>query len=981
MSACAIEIAPAASDGQGEPAPRNPAGPGRLDPTGFGSLIGRTRETRLLDRLLDAVRLNEGRALIIEGEPGVGKTALLNYARAATPDFQLLRAAGVESERELPFSTLHQLFAPMLETLERLPVPQRDSLSTAFGLRAGPSPDRLVVGVAVMGLLFAAAADQPLLCLIDDLQWVDRASSKALAFVARRIAGSSLGLLFGTRSPSEELKGLRTLRLSGLDTYAARTLLHSVVPKRLDDRVRQRVIAETQGNPRALLELPRRWPAMQLAGGFGMADTNALSGRTEESFVRRLEALPNETRRLLLVAAAEPLGDPLVLWSAAEQLEINPAVAESAQEDGLLAIDDRVTFSHPLVRSAAYRAATAEDRRATHRALAKSTDGARDLDLRTWHLAMAAIGPDEQVALALERSTAQARARGGVTAAAAFLQRSVALTRDADRRPERALGAAEAHLEAGAFDAARRLLTVADAGILDEFQSTRVVRLRGHIAFGSGAGSAESSRLLLRAAERLEGLDLALARDTYLSAFAAAAFAGPPDTEHLFEICRAARALPSSRPPSGVNTLLDGLTLLIMEGRSASIPVLRQAAKLFASGEVSGEEGSRWGWLAAAGSNAIWDPDSSRAIYDRHVKRVREAGALERLPRYLSGLGTIAAWSGEFDEAMRVVADIDSVAAATGARLLPDVALFVLALQGRAAEAANMITATISSAEECSQTSTATTARWAAAVLYNSLGRYDDALLAAQGATSDPLKLHAAVWALPELAEAAARRGRFALANQAVQQLADTTRASGTEFALGVEARSRALISHGPVAEELYREATERLGNTRLGPELGRAHLVYGEWLRRQSRRVDARAQLRSAYDLFATIGMMAFAERARAELQATGENSRPRTSETRDDLTEQERHIAELARDGLSNPEIGARLFLSPRTVEWHLRKIFGKLSVRSRRELATVLPDSDLTRGAGLISQAVDLVPHGVTRRDECAGARYPATSRSGN
>jgi AAA ATPase-like protein len=462
----------------------------------------------------------ESRTLVMEGEPGVGKTALLEYAVGMAPDFRLSRAVGVESEMELPFAALHQLCAPMLEGLERLPEPQREALAIAFGLRAGSAPDRFLVGLAVLGLLCEAAAERPLLCVLDDAQWVDRVSGQTLAFVARRVSAESVGILFATRYPGEELARLPTLRVAGLDSDAARELLLSVVRSPLDERVRERMIAETRGNPLALLELPRGFTATELAGGFGLLEAQALTGRIEESFARRLNTLPEDARRPLLVAAAEPVGDPVLLLRACGQLGIALSAVD-AETDGLLAIGERVTFHHPLVRSAVYRSATVRERRAVHRALAEATDREVDPDRRAWHLAVAAAGPDEQVALELERSAGRAQARGGVAAAAVFLQRAVALSEDPARRAERALDAAQASFEAGAFEDALGLVATAEAGALDEFQRARVDLLSAHVAFALGLGS-DAPRLLLKAARRLEPFDLELARETYLIAWSAA---------------------------------------------------------------------------------------------------------------------------------------------------------------------------------------------------------------------------------------------------------------------------------------------------------------------------------------------------------------------------------------------------------------------------------------------------------------------------
>jgi DNA-binding CsgD family transcriptional regulator len=911
-------------------------------PVGRTGLRGRASECALLDDLVSTIRRGESRSLVLRGEAGIGKTALLEYLIASASDMTVVRAVGVESEMELAFASVHQLCGPLLDRLPRLPAPQLQAMEIVFGLRAGAAPDRFLVGLAVLSLFSEVAEERPLLCVVDDEQWLDRASALALAFVTRRLLAEPVGLVFAAREPGEELQHVSELEVHGVRNGDARALLSSTVRFKLDERVRDRIIAEMRGNPLALLELPRGLTATQFAGGFGLLQPDALAGRVEESFVRRLDALSEDPRRLLLLAAAEPVGDPLLLWRAAERLGIGPAAAEGAEAEGLLVIGERVTFRHPLVRSAVYRSAALQERRAVHLALAEATDREADPDRRAWHLAAAAAGPDEQVALELERSAGRAQARGGVAAAAAFLQRAVALTQDPARRAERALAAAQASLQAGAFEGALGLLDTAEVGALDEFQRARVDLLRAHVAFISFRDS-DAPMLLLKAARRLQPFDLDLARDTYLTAWGATLVVSDDAREGgLLEICRAVRALP---PPPGdprpLDVLLDGLALLATEGHAAATPTLRRAAKALADMPV--EELLPWGWVAASASAVLWDIEGMSASAAREVRLLRDASALAALPSSLSNLGIATAWMGDFAGAASLIAEIDNVAAATGSRQAPFALLRLLGLQGREAEASAAIAGAIELAAPGGKGMSAAWAHWAAAVLYNGLGRYEAAASAARHATSDPLKWWS-MWVLPEFVEAAARTGDADLARDALERLVETTDPCGTDFALGIQARCRALLSGGAAADELYREAIERLSRTRLHPELARAQLLYGEWLRRENRRVDAREQLRTAHDTLVAIGMEAFADRARKELLATGEKVRKRTVETRDNLTPQEWQIARLARDRLSNPEIGARLFLSPRTVEWHLRNVFTKLDIRSRRELANALPSSDV-------------------------------------
>jgi DNA-binding CsgD family transcriptional regulator/tetratricopeptide (TPR) repeat protein len=906
------------------------------------TLLGRAGECDQLDALVADVRRGVSRALVLHGEAGIGKTALLDHLVGSARGVTVARAVGVESEMELAFASLHQLCVPMLGRLEQLPGPQREALRTVFGMTAGATPDRFLVGLAVLSLVSEVAEERPLLCVVDDAQWLDRSSALTLAFVARRVLAEPVGLVFAAREPGEELRHLPRLEVPGLVNRDARALLSSAVGFTLDAPVRDRILAETRGNPLALLELPRGLTPAQLAGGFGMPAARDLSQRIEASYLRRLQVLPADARRLLLVAAADPVGDPLLLQRACERLGVPRAAVDAT--DGLLAVEDRVIFRHPLARSAVYQSAGASERRAAHAALAEATDGEVDPDRRVWHLAAAATGPDEAVASALERSAGRAQARGGLAAAAAFLQRAVALTGDPARRAGRALAAAQAGLGAGFFDIARQLLATAEAGPLDELGCARVDLLRAELAFAERRGG-DGPLLLLRAARRLEPLDVRLARDTYLDAWSAALFAGPlARGGGLADVSRAvAGARSPAGPPRPSDLLLDGFALVFTEGRDAATPVLRRAVATFAAAEVSDHELLRWGWLATRAANYLWDQDQSLAIGARTVGLARDAGALEALPVADNAYGQAAAFAGDFATATSLTAEVDAVKETTGTRIPPHAALALAGMRGAEGEALGLIDQVVAEATAAGQGTAVQYACWARAVLMNGLGRYEEALTAAVRASEATPELSIAAWALSELTEAATRTEDAGRAQDAVQRLAGHTEACDADWGLGMLARGRALVSEGDAAERSYREAVERLGRTRLRPELARAHLLYGEWLRRERRRVDGRAQLRTAHELFLDIGMTAFAERARGELLATGERVRSRTAETRDDLTPQELQIARLARDGLSNPEIGARLFLSPRTVEWHLRKVFGKLSIRSRQELARVLPGPD--------------------------------------
>ena len=899
-------------------------------------LLDRLPERAVLSGLLQAARAGRSGVLVVRGEPGVGKTALLDWAVGSAAGLRVVRVAGVESEMELAFAALQQLCAPMLEKLEGLPDPQREALGVAFGLTTGAAPDRFLVGLAALSLLSEAAGQQPLLCVVDDAQWLDRASAQALAFVARRLLAEPIALMFATREPREEYRGLPELAVGGLRNGYAQELLSSVVRGPLDERVRDRIVAETRGNPLALLELPRGVPGVP-----GVSGVPGVPGRIEDSFRRRLEALPAATQRLMLVAAAEPVGDPGLVWRAAERLGIGAEAVAPAADAGLLTIGERVMFRHPLVRSAVYQAASPTERRAAHQALAGATDPQADPDRRAWHRAQATLGPDEDVAAELERSASRAQARGGLAAAAAFLERAVALTLDPARRAGRALAAAQAKYQAGEFDATLRLLATAEAGPPDQLRRAQADQLRGQIAFSSSRGS-DAPPLLLKAARQFEPLDSRLARETYLDALAAATFAGRLALGGgMREVAEAARMAPPSpgptRPP---DLLLDGLALLVTEGYPAGAPVLRQAVSALRGTDVSREEKLRQPWLACHAAGLVWDYASWDVLSDRQVRFARDAGVLITLPIAYNIRAGVHLFAGEFTEAASMVAQAESVTEATGSSIAQYGALAPAAFRGQEAHAAQLIQTATDDAERRGEGAGLSFAQWAAAVLYNGLGRYEQALAAARRASEDSPAVIFANWALVELVEAAVRSGVPERAAGALQRLSGIARACGTDWALGAEARSRALVSDGTAAENLFREAIDRFGRTRLRVDLGRAHLVYGEWLRRQRRRRDARDQLGRAYQLFDSIGAAAFAERARIELRAVGGQARELAVDSPDPLTAQEALIARLAGEGASNPEIAAQLFISPATVAYHLRKVFTKLGVSSRSQLGAALP-----------------------------------------
>jgi DNA-binding CsgD family transcriptional regulator len=909
------------------------AGPAR-------GLRGRHAECVALDRLVAEVRAGQSRVLILRGESGAGKTALLEHLLDGAAGFRIARAAGAESEMELAFAGLHQLCAPFLDQVEALPGPQREALEVAFGLRDGDRPDRFLAGLAALGLLSKVAENRPLVCAVDDAQWLDQASSRVLAFVARHLAGGPVALVLAMRPDGmgHDLAGLAELPVGGLADGDAGALLDSALPGRLDERVRDRIVAEARGIPGVLLELAGRLGHEELAGGFGLPGAMP-ADRAEEGFRERLGPLPEATRLLLLVAAAEPTSDPMLVWRAAGLLGVGADAARPAAEAGLIAPGGQVRFGSPLVRSAVYRAASPKERQGAHRALAEATDPGTDPDRRAWHRAHAATGLDEDIAAELERAAPTARVRGGLAAAAAFCERAAELTRAPDKRARRALAAAQLKYQAGAAEGARRLVALAQAGPLDEVGRAQAQLLHAQLAGHVGRGR---EALLVKAARQLEPLDPGLARQGYLDAFYAALTAGRLETGELLETAEAARATRlQSRPPRSCDLLLDGLALLTTEGYATGAPLLRQALAELRDEDVSVDDGLGWLLLACRICRDVWDDRSWSLLSARLIELARRDGALGVLPAALASGMMVQVLSGEPALAAVLAQQAEAAARAAGHLPAPYGALLAAAWDGRDGEVAELIAAATTEMTAQGDGQWLTAAAWASAVLYNGLSRYDEALAAAEEAGAHPGELGLATWSLAELIEAAARTGQPGRAAEALVRLCAATDAAGTDWALGIQARCRALLSESAAAEHWYREAIDRLARTQVRVELARTYLVYGEWLRRESRRVDAREQLRAAHNLLTEIGMEGFAERARRELVATGETVRRRTVEAAVELTPQEAQIARLAGDGHTNPEISSQMYLSPRTVEWHLRKVFAKLGISSRKELRRVLPE----------------------------------------
>jgi DNA-binding CsgD family transcriptional regulator len=912
-------------------------------PGASSELLGRQSESQILNRIISAARVGHGGTIVVCGEPGIGKSSLLDHAMDSATGFQVLRAVGNEAEKELPFAAAQQLCASSLATLQELPAPHRDALGVAFGHVSGSAPDRLFVGLALLGLLSQQASKGPVLCVIDDAQWLDRESAQAFAIAARRLGSEHIAFLFGARTVPSDFNGLPCLPVFGLGQSEARVLLRSALPDPFDEHVFERILAETRGNPLALLELPRGLTPAELAGGFALPSSVPMAGRIEASFQRRIAKLPTSSRRLLLIAAVEPTGDPALMWRAAQSLGVDESAGSEFEANGLVEMAPRVIFRHPLVRSAIYEVSTPAERRSAHKALAGATDAGVDPDRRAWHLAQSAWHPDDEIANDLEASADRAQARGGFAAAAAFLERAAELTADSTHRVGRTLAAAEAKRQAGALEAALELVARAEQGPLDAYQSAQLEALRGRVSFASQRGR-DAPRLLLAAAQHLELHDPVQARATYLDAITAALFAGNlAEGGHAREVARAVLAAPQPPEPlGGTDLLLRGLALLVAEGPGAGTSVSKRALDAFRGDAISTEERLRWTWLAGRTAAFIWDYDTWDTLSRRQVEAARAAGALSVLPLTLSTTAGVRLFAGRLAEAESLFEQAEAVADATDTRTAQYAAVLLAAFRGSEPKARALLDAAVVDFSSRGEGMGVTLTKCAEAALYNGLARYEEAFLAAEVGLEDPNELWFWPWVAVELTEAASRTGRSAAATAAFERLCESTSASGTAWAAAVEDRCRALVSEGELVEKLYRSAIDRLAPTVLRLDLARTHLLLGEWLRRESRPADAREELRVAYRLFTEFGSESFAERARVELRATGERMRKGTPNSSGRLTPQEARAARLVAQGCTNVEIAAQMFISPSTVEYHLHKVFRKLGIRSRTQLAKQILES---------------------------------------
>ena len=928
-------------------------------------LRGRRRECETLDRLIKNLRAGRTQMLVVRGERGVGKSALLDYLAERATGCRVVRAAGIESERGLAFAGLHQLCAPILDGIVQLPEPQSDALGTVFGLRARDAPERLVVGLAVMGLLAEAATDRPLVCILSDAQWLDEASAQTLGFVARRLTGKPVAIVISMCSSSDSLDftGVPEMVVAGLAEGDARALLRFSVPGPLDEVVQERIVREARGNPLALKQATTGQRPDDLAGGYG-PPCNRMPVWMQRAFRRRLAPMPSATRRLLLLAAAEPTGDAVLLWAAANQLGISAGAAAPAVATRLVELDGHVKFCHPLMRAAVYQAASLEERKCVHGALADVTDRNTDPDRRAWHRACAALDMDDDAANELERNAELARSRGGLSAVSAFVARAAELTLDPGCRARRALTAAEMNQQAGSWEAARRLLAMAQAGPLDEAHDARLQLLRARLSARSDRGM-NTSLLLLEAAERLAPEQPELARQAHGEAMSAALTAGRLGSRDACDVAQAVRAALGPRSPGGPGLLLEGACVLASEGHVEGAPLIKRALEILRDQEARAEDRLCWLPLGCRMAQEVWDDGTWQVMSTWLIEFARRVGALTLLPEALTSGAIVQLLTAGYDVATPMAEEADTVSLATGNYVGPYGRLLCAAWRGSVSDTYRLIDEATTTLVERGEGAWLTAAYVATAVAHNGWGRYDEALVAAEHANESPDELGLASWSLVELIEAAVRVGAPERAAEAARRLSVRTDASATDWALGIADRSMALLTRGKSAERLYRASIEKLGRTLMRAELGRAHLLYGEWLRRQGRRVNAREQLRTAHEMMISLGFEGFAERARRELVATGGSPHKRTIARDDLLTAQEAQIARMAREGRTNSEIGIELYISPRTVEWHLRKVFMKLGVSSRRGLSEAmegppahrLPRAATTREVGVPQSAASI------------------------
>ncbi|MET0454817.1 MAG: AAA family ATPase [Mycobacterium sp.] len=911
-------------------------------------LVGRAEECAMLEDLAAGVRDGFSGSLVLIGEPGVGKTRLLQYVMASAVGVTALWISGAQSEQRLGFAALHRLLLPYLDRLDRLSGPHRHALQVTFGLEEGPTPDRFLVNLGALALLSEVATENPIVCLVDDAQWLDPESLAVLGFVARRLRADPIGLVFSARAHAGDLTavaGLPTRHIGPLDPPSAQALLHDAVPGVLDPRVATRVISETGGNPLAMLAMVAELTADQLARRFPLPPRLPVGRRVEEHFLAQVATLSPDARTFLLIAAASSDDEPTATWRAAQLLGAAAEAANSVVEQGVVSLEPRITFRHALIRSAVYDGATLDERRRVHTALADVADHDGHGDQAAWHRACAATTPEETIAAELEASAGRAQRRGGYAMQAAFLARAAELSPESKGRALRYLAAAQAHLAAGDGPLAEAVLDLATPALYDAGLHVSVQRLRASIAVFFSRHEAAPA-MLLDAASRVEVTDVPLRRQILFEAMQASVVARQYAVDStLEEVARAvlAASRDPQHPPNGKDLLLDGYATRIVGEYADAVPQLRSAvASMFTDEDAAHADipSTILGWFAA---DDVWDEKGRRAMFERARVIERRQGALGAMRITLAGLSVSQAWAGQLTEAENSYEEAAEISALIGVPppATTGVLLEVRAWQGRESESRAVASLTAKWGRERGARILEVFALMGLTVLEIGLGRYPEALhWGLQILEDDPPGFGNRI--LPEVVEAGVRGGDRVAAQTALTRLHERATVSSTPWALGVLARSMALMADDADAEPYYLDAIEHLAATALRTELARSHLLYGEWLRRRKRRRDAQVHLRAAQDMFTEMGASAFAARARAERRASGTASQ-------DDslwgnpfgLTPQEVQVARHAGAGATNAEIASRLFITKSTVEYHLSKVFRKLGVTSRRQLLAAFTD----------------------------------------
>lgn len=897
-------------------------------------VLDRHRERTQLDTVLKHVREGRSSTLLLDGGAGVGKTTLLDYLAERTAGFRVLSVTGIQSEVELAFAALHQLCLPLDDTMASLPTPQREALEITFGQRQGVAPSKFMVGLATLSLLAEASRVAPILCIIDDAQWLDEASAQALGFVARRLAFEPVGMVFALRAQSAAgaFEGVPPIVVDGFERRDAEALLSSLVPGHIDRRAMDRVLDEADGNPLAIVESARALSRAEIAMGMILPTTTASPSRMEEHYQGLLRALPEDTQRLLLVAAAEPSAQPQVIFAAAAKLGADATAIQPAVEAGLATVP--VRFSHPLVRSAVYRAASPDAVRAAHAALAAVATGDADRDLLAWHRARSVSGTDDDAATDLALAAARLGARGGTAAAAALLRQAVEVTSNRFHKAEWLLRIAQAELAGGQYELAARDIAAAAAGELTDGLLAEAKLTQARIAFARDRGGG-SVALLLNAAEHLAPDDAESAREAYLEAFSAAMFGASLARTSVQEVAERWLDADLSSGAGPAHTLLDAMSRVLLDDNAPSRRAMQVALAPFQMGVVDESTHLHWMWHATIAALAAWDFDTWDAVSERHLVLAREAGDYTELPIALTTRAYAHLFRGEFSAALDAVREMETIASVTGGLMAPTAAIGAAALQGAVDELDRLVQETVVDADKRADGSGLAIAYWGEAVLNNSRGNYEDALRWGRLADRQSNPLHSAAhWALVETIEAASRLPGTD-ASQELSRLEAATAPYGSDWARGIYARSKALLSPDSEAESHFVDALQFLERSPSRLDFARATLLYGEWLRRRKRLGDAREELERAHQLLVDMGATDFALRAARELQAAGIRIGPSDAAFGADLTPQEAQIAQLAGQGLTNGEVAARMFLSSRTVEYHLGKVFTKLKITSRRQL----------------------------------------------